>query len=198
MTNKEPISNVNDQSTSDSPFNTLDNTDGRKQYEFKSKYPDDIQKEIKEEGCILFLILFLALMILLLNYIGCFHKFFDCEADSQYIEIQKYIYYSVAGMLGGIIFGMKYYYRVVARGYWHQDRKAWRLMSPFIAMVIAFITGTLIESGFFGGQTPKSSAAIVSIGFLAGYFADEAVGKMYEVANVIFGKAQTDKKTSSN
>lgn len=198
MNNKDIENELNDQSTSDTSFNTSDNTDGRKQYEFKSKYPDDIQKEIKEEGRILFLLLFLALTILLVNYIGFFHSFFDCGADSQHIEIQRYVYYSIAGMLGGIIFGMKYYYRVVARGYWHQDRKAWRLMSPFIAMVIAFITGTLIESGFFGGETPKSSAAIVSIGFLAGYFADEAVGKMYEVANVIFGKAQTDKKTSSN
>jgi len=174
---------------------TSDPTDGREKYDFKSRYPDDILNEIKNEGRVLFLLLILALSILLLNYIGCFHNFFDCNSSSDLIAIQRYIYYSIAGMMGGIIFGMKYFYRVVARGYWHQDRKSWRLMSPFISMVIAFITGTMIESGFFGGNGPETTAAIVSIGFLAGYFADEAVGKMYEVANVVFGRVQLDKKS---
>lgn len=175
-----------------------DATDGRGQYEFKSRYPEEIQKEIKNEGRILFLLLFFSLTVLFLNYIGSFHNLLGSQPGSEFKSLQKYIYYSISGMIGGIIFGMKYFYRVVARGYWHQDRKSWRLMSPFIAMVIAFMTGTLIESGFFGGGSPESTASIVSIGFLAGYFADEAVGKMYEVANVLFGRVQTDKKSSTS
>jgi len=51
----------------------------------------------------------------------------------------------------------------------------------------------LIDASLIGTKGPVSGAAFVSIGFLSGYFADEAVGKMYEIANVLFGKSATVK-----
>jgi hypothetical protein len=35
---------------------------------------------------------------------------------------------------------------------------------------------------------------MVAIGFLAGYFADEAVGKMYDIASVMFGSNNSAQK----
>jgi hypothetical protein len=98
-------------------------------------------------------------------------------------------------MLGGITFGIKYFYRVVARGWWHQDRRFWRFMSPFIAMIVALVVGSMIDAGLIvvTAQNRISTPAIISIGFLAGYFADEAVGKMYEVASVLFGRSDSIK-----
>lgn len=113
--------------------------------------------------------------------------------ENQVHTIKKYAYYLSSGMLGGITFGMKYFYRAVARGFWHIDRKPWRYMSPFIAMAVAFIVGIMIDASLITPQKNITTPEIISIGFLAGYFADEAVGKMYEIANVIFGKTATNR-----
>ena len=64
-------------------------------------------------------------------------------------------------------------------------------MTPFIALTIAFIVGAMIDASLMVPQVQISGAAFVSIGFLSGYFADQAVGKMYEIASVIFGKSAT-------
>ncbi len=169
-----------------------DETDGRQKFDYKSGYPIEAKKEIRCEAIFLFLILFLSLIALYFVWTGCISSSLGLLGEQSQI-FKKYALFAISGMLGGIIFGMKYFYRVVARGYWHQDRRTWRLMSPFISMVIALITGTLINANMVNGQEVASGASVVAIGFLAGYFADEAVGKMYEIANVIFGKSASNK-----
>jgi len=178
----------------DANNDTSDATDGREPYDYKSKYPAEALTEIKYEGIYLLFILLFSLFMLFASWAEILPPVRNFT-PAQVVTMKKYAYYAFAGMLGGITFGIKYFYRVVARGSWHQDRRVWRLMSPFIATVVAFITGALVESNmayenhhFIGGATA------VSIGFMAGYFADEAVGKMYEIATVVFGKSATQKK----
>lgn len=60
-------------------------------------------------------------------------------------------------------------------------------------MTLSFIVGALIDASFITARGPISGPAIVSTGFLVGYFADEAVGKMYEIASVIFGRSASTK-----
>jgi hypothetical protein len=55
-------------------------------------------------------------------------------------------------------------------------------------MVISIVIGAMVNIGMIPAKKPISSSAILVIGFLAGYFADEAVSKMYEIARVIFGE----------
>ncbi len=173
------------QPISDPNSGSSDPTDHRKQYEWKTHYPPDAIKEIYQETFYLSAILVISFSLILLNWIGVFDRF----SPEAYTTLRKYIFYSSSGLLGGIIFGLKYFYRVVARGYWHQDRKIWRLMSPFIAMTVAFVVGAMIDSGTINTVKPITTPSVVSIGFIAGYFADEAVGKMYDIASVIFGKS---------
>ncbi|MBU1657728.1 hypothetical protein KKG72_01575 [bacterium] len=174
------------------PDKTIDNTDfqdetdGRKAYDYKSKYDSTARTEIRYEAIFLMILLLFSIFILFYTWKGGIYSFLDIGASQELIA-KKYIYYSAAGMLGGIIFGMKFFYRAVARGLWHQDRRVWRLLSPLISAIVALITGVLIDASLLKTEEVTSGAAIVSIGFLAGYFADEAVGKMYEIANVIFG-----------
>jgi hypothetical protein len=92
-------------------------------------------------------------------------------------------------LLGGIVFGLKFFYHAVAKGLWHQDRRIWRLMSPYLSMSIGLVVGAMIDASFISTAKPISGAAFVSIGFLAGYFADRAVAKMGEVASVVFGRS---------
>lgn len=167
-------------------------SDGRNPFQWESRYPEIARREILMESIFVFVLFGLSLCLIYLTWNGALSDFLGV-ADVDKVVFNKYAYYSLSGLLGGVVFGMKYLYRVVARGYWHQDRRAWRLMSPFIAFAIAFIIGTLLDSSMISASQPLLSSSIISIGFLSGYFADEAVGKMYEIASVVFGKSITTK-----
>ena len=97
------------------------------------------------------------------------------------------MYCVTSGLLGGATFGMKYFYRVVARGMWNEDRVYWRMFSPFIAVSLSVVMAAIMVKDVF-----SSSALAISVGFLTGYFSDEAVSKMYDVACVLFLKSNTD------
>lgn len=164
--------------------------DGRDVFDFKSKYKINARVEIWCEATYLIIILCISIFILFCTWKGGMYSFLDIS-NNQEATAKQYLYYLASGMLGGVTFGMKYFYRVVARGLWHQDRRVWRLLSPLISAVVALMVGILIDASILTTEQTvhgvRNGASIISIGFLAGYFADEAVGKMYEIANVIFG-----------
>ncbi len=168
---------------------TGDPTDGRQPYNWTSCYPPIARKEIRCEAFYLFILLLFSFIFSCLGCIDATLPFLNAES----FKINKFALYAVSGLLGGSVFGIKYFYRVVARGYWHQDRRFWRLFSPLIAMPIALVIGAMIDASFLSAPKPLSITATVSIGFLSGYFADDAVGKMYEIANVLFGKSSSPK-----
>lgn len=178
----------NEVQTEDSVF---DNTDDRERFNFKSKYEKEARVEIRIEAIYLIFVMIASLVLLYLNWKGTLLTIFHIQTGQD--TFKRYIYYLVSGLLGGITFSIKYFYRVVARGWWHQDRRVWRVSSPLLSSVIGFMTGVLIEAQLLNTNIPSSGSSIVAIGFLAGYFADEAVGKMYEIANVIFGTQNTKK-----
>jgi hypothetical protein len=163
------------------------NTDAREQFDWKSKYPPEARKEIFLESVYVLFFFFLSFALLLLNYFGLISSLFALD-ESRIIKFEYIVYFSSAGILGGTVFGMKYFYRVVARGYWTQDRRYWRILSPFISMGIAFIIGCMSSIGILTTYNSSTNTWAVAFGFFAGYFADEAVGKMYEIATLIFGK----------
>ena len=175
----------------------LDITDGREPYDWKSHWSPEARKEIMYESFYLFTMFFCSTFLLFATWQNWISSWLS-HNPVEFFVLRKYAFYASSGMLGGIAFGMKFFYRVVARGWWHQDRRPWRLMSPFIAMTISVIIGAMIDAGLMivTAQKPISTPWIISIGFLAGYFADEAVGKMYEIANVIFGKSVMTKSTN--
>lgn len=175
---------------------TSDSTDGRKRYDWLTKYPCRAWLEIIIETIYLFILLNGSLYLIFATWKGLIGPFLSVPPE-QTKTLNKYSYYLASGMLGGVIFDMKFLYRVVARGFWNQDRRIWRAMSPFVAMTIAFMIGVMIDAGLLHAKTSVSSATIVTIGFLAGYFADHAVGKMAEIAMVIFGKSAVVKDRDS-
>ena len=178
---------------------TSDPTDGREKYSYLSEYNMQARIEIWLEAIFLIFLLFISLLILFLTWQGQVYSWLNPGlnlSEIQYITVKKYIYYLTAGILGGVTFDLKYLYRVVARGYWHKDRRLWRVMSPFLGMTVAFIVGVLIEANFINAHTTINGPTIVSIGYLSGYFADEAYSKMFEIATVIFGRNSTSKPSS--
>jgi len=146
------------------------------------------------EAIYIFVVFLLAFIFIFLNFTDILTNSFINDTDKK--PIAKYlIYFATGGLLGGSIYGMKYFYRVIARRYWTQDRRYWRILSPFISMAIAFVIGCMIYAGILNSGKPDSGFKKswgVAFGFFSGYFADEAVGKMYDIATMIFGK---NKKT---
>jgi hypothetical protein len=169
-----------------------DPTDGRDAYEWNTRYPREAIIQIRLEALYLFLLFLSSYVIILAAWKGWASSLLSVS-PSDALTLKKYLYYAASGMLGGVAFGIKYFYRVVARGYWHQDRRIWRLKSPFLAMTLSFIVGAMIDAGLIPTRASISSAAIVSTGFLVGYFADQAIAKMYEIAEVLFGKSAATK-----
>ena len=183
-------------------FETNVNTDGRKQYDWESKYPDCAQKEMKKEAIYIAIILIIAFSLLIFIVGGLIDKvgnLIGLEAKKT-ASLEGVIIYFFSGLLGGTIFGLKYFYRVVSRGYWSQDRKYWRFFSPWISACVAFVVGCMVLSGYINATQTQSFAAEICVGFITGYFADEAVGKMSEVATALFGSnSKTDpNKVDSN
>lgn len=183
-------------------FETNVNTDGRKQYDWESKYPECAQKEMKKEAIYIAIILIIAFSLLIFIVGGLIDKvgnLIGLEAKKT-ASVEGVIIYFFSGLLGGTIFGLKYFYRVVSRGYWSQDRKYWRFFSPWISACVAFVVGCMVLSGYINATQTQSFAAEICVGFITGYFADEAVGKMSEVATALFGSnSKTDpNKVDSN
>ena len=183
-------------------FETNVNTDGRKQYDWESKYPECAQKEMKKEAIYIAINLIIAFSLLIFIVGGLIDKvgnLIGLEAKKT-ASLEGVIIYFFSGLLGGTIFGLKYFYRVVSRGYWSQDRKYWSFFSPWISACVAFVVGCMVLSGYINATQTQSFAAEICVGFITGYFADEAVGKMSEVATALFGSnSKTDpNKVDSN
>jgi len=169
-------------------YDPTDKTDGREQYHWTSKYPKSARIQIGCEGIYLLAINMFALALIFLTWNGWLATFFAVAPEMK-TSFNKFSYFASAGLLGGVVFGIKFYYRSAARGWWHQDRRPWRLMSPFLGLSTALVVGAMMDASLLSSAEMTTGTSCVSIGFLAGYFADKAIAKMSEVANVIFGKS---------
>jgi len=178
----------------DLPSHTIpqDETDGRLRYEWESRYPR-CQGQIWCEAAAVAGIQILALLLLCAVWSGSLADL-SGWAFCRNATFKRYGYFLLGGVLGGTLFGIKYLYHVVARGYWHQDRRLWRVLSPLLAGTLALVTGALVDAGLLGlSLNSQRGASYVAIGFITGYFSDKALAKMTEIADVIFGTRDATK-----
>ena len=185
---KEESAEVTQSAPVPDAIDTNVNTDGRKPYEWQSKYPKDARNEMLGEAIYIGVVLVMSFLGLFLNWSGVFSCSLK-EDPTRAVAFEGILLYFFSGLMGGTIFGIKYFYRVVARGYWTQDRKYWRVFSPWISACVALVVGCMVVSGYINAAQTPSTAAGVCVGFISGYFADEAVGKMSEVATALFGSS---------
>ena len=164
------------------------NDDGRKIGEWKSRWPAEAKKIIRNDAIYVGSIFFITLFLLVITWQGVVFDILsnDCAGCSA-TKLNQFVYFFLGGTLGGVLFGMKYLYKVVASGLWNQDRRLWRIFSPLISGALALIIGALLDSGIMGVSIKASSStAYFSIGFITGYFADSALAKMQEISEIIF------------
>lgn len=171
------------------------NTDKRDEGNWESRYSKEARVEIRIEACIVSAVFILTLVALLSTWTGRLHQIMTGGCGNCLVTtFNQYSYFFLGGLLGGNLYGVKYLYKVVARGYWNIDRRLWRLFSPFMAGGLALAVGALVESGMLGLTTKTSApASFFSLGFIAGYFADSALAKMQEIAETVFGSSDRRK-----
>ncbi len=167
-------------------------TDEREQYEWKSRYSDKIVRRTQLcEAIYLILLVFVAFLIIYFNYVGIIENCFKIPDDKK-LFFSRMITCVACGLLGGTIFDMKWFYKSIAHGYWNIDRIYWRIFTPIISLSFAFCLANIFSDNIIIYGNGFSAA---TLGFLTGYFSDEAVGKMAEVAKVLFN---TSKKSSED
>lgn len=180
-------------------WNPADPTDGKRQWECKSRYSLPIRIQIVIEAVYLAFLLFAGFYLLVWLYAGTIPLYStQLQFDHLNDQLKKLVTFPVAGGIGGAMFGLKYLYRVVARGWWHEDRRIWRIFSPWLSASLATMVGVLIDGGLLGlsynqGGASNQHSTLLGVAFVTGYFADSALAKLQDVANVIFASSN-DKK----
>jgi hypothetical protein len=163
-------------------------TDGRKVLDWASRYGDAIPK-IRTEAVYLALILLFVPCAMVYVWLGGLQRLLGVEPD-RYAVLSRYAYAWLAGTLGGTLFCLKWLYHVVAHGLWNMDRRLWRLFTPHVSGALAFGMTALVSSGLIKGLDATAMTVpslVVGWGFLVGYFSDNAVAKLSEIAVTLFG-----------
>jgi hypothetical protein len=168
-------------------FNNTNANDGRADGNWKTRYPDpEAQAAIKWEKNYLIILLVTVLLISLLLGIFLNECFFSKRCSFEILKI--YLFGWLGGTLGGIIFSMKWLYHSVAKNIWNIDRRLWRIFTPHLSGALALIVIVLIDCKIFTSSNSDflNFNKAFGLGFLVGYFSDNAIGKMTEMANVLF------------
>lgn len=171
------------------------NADEREKWDWKSRWDPNANCHIRNDAFYMALVFLLTLIALLLTWRGTMFDWlaFGCSSCIR-SRFDQFAYFFLGGMLGGTLFGIKYLYKVVARGYWNIDRRLWRIFSPFLSGALALAIGSLVESGIFGLAIKSPTPPFYfSLGFISGYFADNALAKMQEIARTMFGATEQHK-----
>jgi hypothetical protein len=113
-----------------------DLTDGRKPGEWRSRYDNEAWSHIRKEAVYLCCLLVLVVALMLLVWLGFFQHVLHLSSAAG-LTLSRYSFAWLGGMLGGVLFAMKWQYHSVAKLMWHLDRSVWRL-TPHISGGLAF------------------------------------------------------------
>jgi hypothetical protein len=176
------------------PGKTIDYTDGRALYDWKSKFPTEARKHICIEAVILAVVLLILICLastaLVFSGSSCQVAFPTlCPNVSANIDPRMIVLF-LCGGVGGTTFSIKWLIHSVAKGSWHLDRQLWRLFVPLVGGVYACAVLTLLDSGMIlghAGDVSRGIASAASMAFLIGYFSDGVSGLLTNIANAVFG-----------
>ena len=186
--NKEPLKE------SESNGFLSDLTDGRPKGIWSTRYPNDAQHHIHWEKKYL-IVLFIVCISLPLLFGIITTELYESQ-PFKYQNLKKYFFSFFGGTLGGTLFAMKWLVHSVAKNSWNLDRQLWRILTPFLSGGLALIVIILINCQLFNVSKPENITIHKSygIGFLVGYFSDNAIGKLTEIAQVLFGSTISKRK----
>jgi hypothetical protein len=117
-------------------------------------------------------------------------------SSNYFANVKNYIFAFFGGTLGGAIFSIKWLMHSVAKNTWNLDRHLWRIMTPILSSAIALLFVVLLNTDVITIESAKCSTIYKAygIGALVGYFSDNAIGKLTEIAQVLFGSSNAKSK----
>ena len=166
-------------------------TDGRKLWDWRSKYEPEAVR------CIRFEVLIIVVYYVVLTLITFAMLTLDAEplgiqiGGSVHASIEPYhlaIFFS--GCVGGTTFAMKWLIHAVATGRWHLDRRIWRFLIPLMGGLYACVVLSLLDGGFFRSELGEQARPIrfaAALAFIVGYFSDSVSALLVNTANGLFG-----------
>ena len=152
------------------PGKTSDYTDGRRPYEWESKFPDEAKKHIRRESIVLAVAL--VVLVCLTGVALTLSGNPSVLSTTISIDLRMAVLF-FCGAVGGTTFSIKWLIHSVAKGSWHLDRRLWRLFVPLVGGVYACAVLTLLDSGMILGHSAdvsRGTASAASMAFLIGYF----------------------------
>ena len=172
----------------ESGFAPEDLTDGRKTGEWKSKYEPEAWKFIWREAVYLFCFDVLGFLAILLVWLKIpQNRLHLSTVDTRVFS--RYAFGGLSGLLGGTLFAMKWLYHTVAKRMWHLDRQLWRFLTPLISGGLAFFSVAIVQSvSGFNSAIVSTNTRTTALGFLIGFFSDNALAKLAEVAETLLGR----------
>jgi hypothetical protein len=175
----------------DPGFSPADLSDGREKGDWKTRYADDkARRAIVTEACILATLIIGIPILILLIWLGTAKTWFSIEQD-RYRTVATFAYAWLAGALGGAAFSAKWLIHTVSHETWNIDRRYWRVLTPIVGGTLAFALIALATSGLFrvlDADQLRTGSAVVGVSFLLGYFSDNTIAKLAELAERLLGE----------
>lgn len=188
------------QDGNDPGFAPGDLTDGRLPGHWQTRYPDPVAaKRIRWEASYCFALLLACPVLISLVWLT---KVFWTDSlllgggdDPIRLTLsgdtfRMYSFAWLGGLMGGALFASKWLYHSVAHHVWNIDRTLWRLLAPHLSAALAFAFVCMVDSqvlAIFDGAAVSRPSVAIGTSFLVGYFSDNAIAKMSDVANSLFG-----------
>ena len=173
---------------SDPGFAPEDLTDGRGPGEWRSRYEPEAWRFIWQETAYLATTLVAVGVLMVITWTGGPAMLWRLSEAQQQIVL-RYGFAWLGGTLGGTLFAMKWLYHSIAKQSWHVDRRVWRFLTPHISGGLAFGTLAIVNSvPIFKSDLSSTAGRTLALGFLVGLFSDNALAKLAEVAETLFGR----------
>jgi hypothetical protein len=186
-------------SVPDSDFAPVNPTDGRKVGEWESRYTDSAaRRAVRVEATYLAILFFGAPVVILALWLEV-PKHWLSISDEKYKIFFRYGLAWATGTFGGTLFDIKWLYHSVAKQTWHLDRRLWRIFTPHLSGGLSSAVIALISSGLirvFDKGAVESPSLVFGVAFLVGYFSDNTIAKLAEVASTLFGPIRSSKEPS--
>jgi len=181
---------------SDEPQPAVELTDGRQPGYFVSRYPLTAWFQIGLE--FVFLLVVLATVSIILLTIG---KAVgarpvvpqDIGLGLQYPRDRAFLIWlsiALSGSAGGTAFALKWLYHSVAKWTWNRDRILWRFIVPALSGVFAVFVAFMVSAEivpFLNAKAFDSFYRALGAGFLLGYFSDNVLAALQNLAVKWFG-----------
>lgn len=172
-----------------------EDTDDRDLWDPTTRYEQKFVDAQRREGAYILAILAACLLGLIAVGVGLVDRLL-CLVGMNVSDVpvaRSYEWLCLGGLLGGTVYSAKWLYHAIAKGMWHEDRRTWRYLSPWISLGTTVGVGALFIAGFLktSVDSTPTGATYTGVGFLIGYFSDMFLAKMKELTQVLFGESES-------